>query len=54
MSKIGSWVVDLQERKAQVKYTNPYNRHYIKETTTGEDYENFKKYLSRKKSNILV
>ena len=47
MSKIGSWVVDLQERKAQIKHTNPYDRHSNKEPKASQYYGDYTRYRNK-------
>jgi hypothetical protein len=44
MSKIGSWVVELQQRKADIKYTNPYERHSNKESKASQYYVDYTQY----------
>jgi hypothetical protein len=47
MSKIGSWVIDLQECKAQIKYTNPYDKHRNKETKASQYYVDYTRYRNQ-------
>jgi hypothetical protein len=47
MSKIGNWVVDLQQRKADIKYTNPYDRHSSKESKASQYYVDYTRYRNQ-------
>jgi len=47
MSKIGNWVVDLQQRKADIKYTNPYNRHSNKKSKASQYYVDYTRYRNQ-------
>ena len=44
MSKMGNWVLELQERKAEVEHLNPYNKYSNKETTAGQYYVDYTGY----------
>jgi DNA polymerase I-like protein with 3'-5' exonuclease and polymerase domains len=41
MSKIGSWISETQESKAQLAYINPYNRYSNKDTTARQYYVDY-------------
>jgi len=47
MSKIGNWVVDQQQRKADIKYTNPYDRHNNKESKASQYYVDYTRYRNQ-------
>lgn len=52
MSKIGSWISERQESKAQLAYVNPYNRHSNKDNTARQYYVEYSN--NRPKSNSMV
>ena len=52
MSKIGSWISETQESKAQLAYINPYNRYSNKDNTARQYYVEYSN--NRPKSNSMV
>ena len=52
MSKIGSWIAEQQESKAQRAYTNPYDRHSNTDNATRQYYVEYSN--NRSKSNFMV
>ena len=44
MSKIGNWVLDIQERQTQIKHTNPYDRHSNKPDTARHYYVDYTRF----------
>jgi hypothetical protein len=52
MSKIGSWIAEQQESKAQTAYTNPYDRHSNTDNATRQYYVEYSN--NRSKSNFMV
>lgn len=44
MSKIGSWLIDTNQRKAEIRHINPYDRHSNKDKKVGEYYVDYTQY----------
>ena len=41
MSKIGSWVLELQEKKKETRQLNPYDRHSNKDNSSRQYYVDY-------------
>ena len=41
MSKIGSWVLELQEKKKETRQLNPYDRHNNKDNSSRQYYVDY-------------
>lgn len=52
MSKIGNWFLETEERKAELRHTNPYDRHSNTGNTTRQYYVEYSN--NRSKSNSMV
>ena len=47
MSKIGNWIAEQQESKAQRAYTNPYDRHSNTDNATRQYYVDYAGYRDK-------
>ena len=47
MSKIGNLVIELQERKAAVKYLNPYNKYSDRDNAARQYYVDYTRYRDK-------
>jgi len=52
MSKIGSWVLELQEKKKETRQLNPYDRHSNKDNSSRQYYVDYSN--NKAKSHIMV
>lgn len=44
MSKIGSWLIDTNQRKAEIKHVKPYDRHSNNDRAVREYYVDYTQY----------
>jgi len=47
MSKIGSWLIDTNQRKTEIRHTKPYDRHSNKETIASQYYVDYTRYRNQ-------
>ena len=47
MSKIGNWVLETEERKAELRHTNPYDRHSNTDNATRQYYVDYDGYRNK-------
>lgn len=47
MSKIGSWVLEIEQRNTEVKHAKPYDRHGTNDKAAREYYVDYIRYRNQ-------